>query len=278
MDKTEKLIRLVCGEKPRDVCVLTIQQLVRTMEHTCSVCQADRKYVLLDPQCKDRFYLSLLVEAGVPYNEYPLDCYKIRVEEVKKIIQGKPTPVSVVDAVIRLKDFLKAMIDGLDLSASKRKISAIKNVDKLIEFVQQIPSENNLVKTYVWEKKAYLSIIREKSIILNLLDFDRDLAYVNLWDRPIRPENVEHAVKHLLDVYGVQGELYTSPTGNIYIKFHVPKEKLKEVLNREYKLQILETKESSHILALNIQNFQGETIRYRDLLNFIGSISGAYGE
>lgn len=274
VSKVEKIINFVCGQDPSDVCVLTIQQLVRTMEQTCAQCQADRKYVLLDPQCKDRFYLSLLVEAGVPYNEYPTDCYKIRLEEIKKVLQGKPTPVPVVDAVVRLKDFIKLLAEIYKSGVSKRKISSTKTAEKMIDIIKEIAESSEKIYYWGWNRKIYLTIKTNGNIMVNLLDIDKDIAYVNLYERPVRRENLRQVIEHLFSVLGVDGEVYSSPTGNIYIRFEIEsKEKVSKIKSVEnIEMRVTNPTGGKHKIMINVLNPHGGTIRYKELLDILAHL------
>jgi len=219
---TSKLIDLICRDR-EPICQLAVMQLVETMNKTCSECQADRRVLLLDPLCNGRFYLSLLVEASLPINALPRDCYKIRLEEIKKILLGKPVPVPTSDSVIKLKDFLRILADITGDKETYKKIGEVRRRDDLIaicrELLSKLKSKVSLGDSLT---NNFLCIIYSGDTpIICLIDFERRIVYVNLQYRKPFLSILRELSTLLLRDYGLHGDVLESSMGNTYLEIEI---------------------------------------------------------
>ena len=272
--KANRLANFICGENASDICRLAIAQLVETMEETCRRCMGDRRTLILDPLCKNRFYLSLLVEAGVPKTEYPLDCYTIRLEETRKVLEGRPNPLPVKDAVIRLGDFIKILSKAYRLKIPKEQIK-VSDPEKIKELLVGIASERKNIYLSTSDKKLYLLVETKKGLLINLLDLDLKIAYVNLKERLIEIDSIDKFFESLLQIYNLQGEIYATPPNNIYLKIelqgNIEKEKLDDLL---VGLDYMVRGEKKKFLLVRIAELGRPIISYEEIFDLIRSIRG----
>lgn len=273
-EKAQKLVALICGKSGRSVCKLAVDQLVSTMEKTCEMCMRDRRLLVLDPLCKDRFYLSLLIEAGVDANEIPKDCYEMRLEEIKKLLDGRMVPLSVHDAVMRIKDFIKTLVRVCKVKGLSKKIRNVSQKNGVVEILESIIEKTKNIDFKELDDKAIVVVYRDKPII-NVIDFSRRIAYVNLVERRPDIDLLGGLIDLLTSRYGISGRLYESVIGNIYLQLEISDNinvaKLKNIL-QNVGVAILDN--NKKILSVKIVEEGDVIVTFSQIVDLIGLVSG----
>jgi len=219
----DKLIKLICGDNENVVCRIAMSQLVQTMNKTCSECQADRRVLLLDPLCFGRFYLSLLIESSLSLEDIPKDCYKIRLEEIKKVFQGKPVPVPTSDAVIKLRDALRILVTISKDKGLKKRIREPLDSGGLFEVLNDLFVKLPMKTSFVHDSNIFLAILHtSEEPLICMFDLDKRIAYINLKNRVPTLETIGLYVDLLLKDSGLSGRIIDSPLGNQYIQITIP--------------------------------------------------------
>lgn len=278
-EKSQKLIDLICGESGGGVCRLAVNQLVLTMEKTCEMCMRDRRILVLDPLCRDRFYLSLLIEAGVSADEIPKDCYNMRLEEIRKLLDGRMVPLSVHDAVMRIKDFIKILVRVFRVRGLSKKIRGASQKNELMEILRSIVEKTRNIGCREMDDKTIVVVYRNKPII-NVIDFSRRIVYVNLDERRPDADLLRGLIDLLINKYGVSGRLYESVTGNIYLQLDISDNldvvKTKNVL-RGIGVAILDNN-NKKILSVRIVEEGDVAVTFSQIVDLIRLMTGMSGE
>jgi len=269
--KADKLSRLICESEESKICRLAITQLVETMNEICQKCMADRRMLVLDPLCKNRFYLSLLVESGVPKGEYPIDCYEIRLEEIRKVLAGRPSPVPVKDAVIRLDDFIEILYKVCGLRISRKQLR-VADSEKIRELLFKVAEGRKNIALSSSDGKIYVVIKIKGKVMVNLLDLDNKIAYVNLEERMVDLKSVRGLIETLLGMYKLEGNIFSTPTGGLYIRVspsrNISKEELDDILvGIDYVVG-----DEDKVIFIKIAEFEKPVVSYSDLITIIGGL------
>jgi len=274
-DKTQKLIDLICGDDGGSVCILAISQLVSTMEKTCEECMKDRKTLLLDPLCKDRFYLSLLIEAEVSSDEIPKDCYRMRLEEVKKLLNGKAVPLSVHDATIKVKDFIKILAGVVKIKGLSKKIHDASQKSELISIMKSILEKADNIDHTDISNKTIIIVYQNKPIV-NVIDFSRRIAHVNLEIRRPDIDTLRGLTDLLMRRYEISGKFHESLIGNVYLQLDIVNNLDISVITRilsDVGVAILDRK-NKKVLSVKVVEEGDVVVTFSQIVELIRYLSG----
>ncbi|MEX0568603.1 MAG: hypothetical protein Q6363_005510 [Candidatus Njordarchaeota archaeon] len=274
-DKTQKLIDLICGDDGGSVCILAISQLVSTMEKTCEECMKDRKTLLLDPLCKDRFYLSLLIEAEVSSDEIPKDCYRMRLEEVKKLLNGKAVPLSVHDATIKVKDFIKILAGVVKIKGLSKKIHDASQKSELISIMKSILEKADNIDHTDISNKTIIIVYQNKPIV-NVIDFSRRIAHVNLEIRRPDIDTLRGLTDLLMRRYEISGKFHESLIGNVYLQLDIVNNLDISVIKRilsDVGVAILDRK-NKKVLSVKVVEEGDVVVTFSQIVELIRYLSG----
>ncbi|MCR8454186.1 MAG: hypothetical protein NDP13_04260 [Crenarchaeota archaeon] len=272
-----KLATIICGERATDACELMVSKLVATMQEACPRCMSDRGRLILNPMCNNRFYLSLLVEAGIPKTDYPADCYKIRLDEIQRILAGKPNPIPMKDVVVKLNDFLQVLFSVYKLDVSKKRVEG-HDTDKIVDILSKIADEHEHVYFSRSHDKAYLLVkVKGKELIINLVDLARQIAYVDLKERHVFIDSINELVKLLFQAFGLKGSTQLTPTGNLYLEIELPSnidmKTLSEILlGLDYSI----ITNGKNIARIRVVELGRSLIKYGELIEIFRGIAGAH--
>lgn len=270
-----KLKNIICGEHVTNVCELTVSKLVATMQEACTRCMSDRSKLILNPMCKGRFYLSLLVEAGIPKTELPADCYKVRLDEIQKILAGKPNPLPVKDAVIKLSDFLRTFSTVFKLGTLEKQMSDL-DPEKIVSTLSKIVKEREDISFSGGNTKAYLLIrVKKEDLVINLLDLARQIAYINLDERHLDIDFMDGLSSVLLQACNLQGRGHLTPTGNFYLEIELPSNIDAKILGDIFKgLDYTTIVDGKRILRVKIVELGRPVVSYGELIKIFKSLAG----
>ena len=273
----ERLISLVCGDESSDVCSVAVRQLAMTMNDTCSECMADRKTIVLDPLCRGRFYLSLLIEAGVSFENIPRDCYEMRLDEISKIIAGRPVPVSTADSVIMLKDFMKILAKISGSKSLARKVEATEDPVKLMGLLGELLRRSNIDAEYAEaDGHVVLVIFAPERPIICMLNRERMVAYVDLRMRRPSTDILSILVDILLRRYRLRGKIYVSSIGNAYLQLRLGENADIMAIKRTFPdlgMAILDSS-SERTLSVRIVEEGNVVLCFAELLKLISMMKG----
>ncbi len=195
----------------------TVRILVDAMEKICAQCQSDRIRCSLDPMCEERKYLMLLIEAGVPEEEYPQFCYAKKGEEIYRYFFKRTLVVPVRDAVYPIHKLIAYLFQKKGI----KKIGEIVRSKNFNEFskllVDNLSKVWKSVDTWVYNERLYMVLDGYKS--LTIFDFETDLAYINIVNRTI--ENIEeylYLTEKLLKINNLHYKLLSAHAGSIYLR------------------------------------------------------------
>ena len=280
-EKIEKLSKLICGDSSNPVCRIAVHQLVKTMEKTCNECQADRRVLLLDPLCYGRFYLSLLIEASLPASHIPKDCYEIRLEEIKKVLGGRPVAIPCSDSVIRLKDFLMVLAEITRSRTVKRTLPNIQQQGQLRKTLLDLLSKKSVNATYVeGKRKIFIFIDTGKQPVLCIADLERRTVLVNPDSRLPRVDDLEPLIDLLMKKFGLEGTLHRSISGNIYLQVSF-EQNVKPSTLRDFRenlgVALINRADGTKILSIRIVENNTTTLSYSEILRLIKLLAGGYG-
>ncbi len=146
------------------------REFLTLMKQKCEKCMRYRTECALNPHCKDRRYINILVDLQVNPDDLPSFCYLQHLRSVENFLKGKPNLFDPVDAKIYLKDFLNMI--GVKKTLSKNIDRISSNLDILLgKMADQFHSE------YIESKNCYVFSFNDS---LNLVDFDTEIVTINL--------------------------------------------------------------------------------------------------
>ncbi|MHA1247945.1 MAG: hypothetical protein ACTSPE_11505 [Candidatus Thorarchaeota archaeon] len=182
-DLFAKRIRLLDPDADRHLA----REFMELHEDKCTRCQEDRLGCTVRPACKDRNFLNMLVEIGVPPRDLPSFCYSQYLVQIRRYILEKKGR-GMADRRIPINDLLSAL-----------KMSSIR----------QFTTRFNKL----WSRRAR---IREGDTLLvagdNLLfhfDFARGIVELNPWHKEVQSfEMFDRYVRLLSQYHGVKAETF----------------------------------------------------------------------
>lgn len=257
-DVKKKLLVEYFSSADSETIDFTVKILVDAMEKICEECQRDRIRCSLDPMCQERKYLMLLIEAGVPEEEYPQFCYSKKGEEIYRYFFKKTLIVPVRDAVYPIHKLILYLFPG----KKRKKIGDMVRsrdyksfADELVDSLSPIWDS---VDTKIIGDNLYLVLNKYES--LSIFDFPRDLAYINLIRRNFESldEYIEIA-KFLSEINEIKYRFISTHENTVFWRLIIPRENI-EGNGEEKRLEIDSIKQALKTISsyVNIKAENGK--------------------
>ena len=189
------------------------REFLTLMKQKCEKCMRYRTECALNPHCKDRRYINILVDLNVKPDELPSFCYLQHVRSVKNFLKEKPNLFDPVDAKIYLKDFLK--IIGVKKALSKNVERISSNLDVILGKL----AKRHFHSDYIESRNYYVFSFNES---INLIDFDREIVTINLkYESPSSEEELHSFIIHYQKMFDLEVEIIEEIWGwwNLKITF-----------------------------------------------------------
>ncbi|MGQ4891625.1 MAG: hypothetical protein ACP6IP_03950 [Candidatus Njordarchaeia archaeon] len=224
-DVKKKLLVEYFSNADSETLDFTVKILVDAMEKICEECQKDRIRCSLDPMCQERKYLMLLIEAGVPEEEYPQFCYSKKGEEIYRYFYKKTLIVPVRDAVYPIHKLILYLFPGKKRKTIGDMVRSGDYQSFAEELVDSLSPIWDSVDTKIIGSKLYLVLNKYES--LSIFDFSRDLAYINLIRRNFESlEEYLEIAKFLCEINGIKYKFVSTHENTIFWRLIIPRETL----------------------------------------------------
>ena len=162
------------------------REFLNLMKQKCEKCLRYRTECALNPHCKDRRYINILIDMGVKPDDLPSFCYLQHKRSIENVLKDKPNLFDPVDAKLYLKDFL-------DIVGVKKTLSM--NIKRISDNLEVILSKlaTNFESILLENEKVFIFSINDN---LNLVDFNTEIVTLNI--RNEYPKSEEELRSYIL--------------------------------------------------------------------------------
>ena len=189
------------------------REFLNLMKQKCEKCLRYRTECALNPHCKDRRYINILIDMGVKPDDLPSFCYLQHKRSIENILKSKPNLFDPTDAKLYLTDFLQIL--GVKKTLSKNIKRICNNLDMLLP-----KFASNFESIFLENKKLYIFSMNDS---LNLIDFDSEIVTINLkHEYPKSEEELRSYILLYKKIFQLDIEIIEEMWGWWYIKVTFP--------------------------------------------------------
>jgi len=211
--------------------------LYSSMKIMCKECQSDRIRCAFEPMCKDRIYLSFLIESGARKEDLPQLCFRFRLAEISKFYEKRPIPVSLNDAKMYLNEFFRLF-----------NIRAVKDINKALEALSKRLEKkwNNIY--YQKLSKGMWVLVLDRGDVITLFDTIRRLVNINVYEDFDSLDTATKILKVVSKLNDVKVEFIKPYKGVVYVKI------LRKVESRDKSIIQKLITENNDVLHASLDN------------------------
>ncbi|MHA1798664.1 MAG: hypothetical protein ACTSVY_09470 [Candidatus Helarchaeota archaeon] len=206
------------------------REFLGLMKQKCEKCLRYRTECALNPHCKDRKYINILISLNVKPDDLPGFCYLQHKRSIENLLKGKPNLFEPIDAKLYLKDFLD--IVGVKKTLSKNIRRICHNLDILLPKLSPI-----FESRYLEFDEIYIFSFND---MLNLIDFKVEVVTMNIkFEYPQSEEELKCYIALYQKIFNLDVEIIEEMWGWWYLKITIPdiKSIKKKINNFDVKLE-----------------------------------------
>ncbi|NHI92713.1 MAG: hypothetical protein EAX96_09460 [Candidatus Lokiarchaeota archaeon] len=189
------------------------KEFLNLMKQKCEKCLRYRTECALNPHCKDRRYVNILIDMEVKPDDLPSFCYLQHKRSIENILKGKPNLFDPIDAKLYLIDFLQIVGVKKTLSGNMNRICS--NLDQLLPKLAP-----NFDSKLLEDKKLFIFTLNDS---LNLVDFNSEIVTINLkFEYPKSEEELKAFILLYQKMYHLDIEIIEEMWGWWYLKVIFP--------------------------------------------------------
>lgn len=259
------------AERDPESLVLMTTKLIEEMEQTCGACNEDRIACSFSPKCNDRWWIDILIEAGVSKSELPQFCYQRRRKEIERFLKQKETLVDVEDARYYLEDFLLLIKEKKgkvpDLQEEKQKV-----IDMIVKYLREFWS--NVEKI---EKDAKVFFFLNHFEVILELDFTRKIIKINRKrGRFKNKETLVFLLQKWSEILNLSTKTFLSPR-SLYLKIDlvdVPPKKRSALLEEVKSIGVPFSRVFNSTLVIGLSSSpKNPTLKFEDVQSILSTLT-----
>ncbi|MCF2136209.1 MAG: hypothetical protein K9W43_03125 [Candidatus Thorarchaeota archaeon] len=228
----------------READVQLVREMMELHEDKCRHCQEDRLSCTVRPSCKNRNFLNMLIEVGVPPSSLPSFCYEQYLIQIRRYILER-----------KGRNMINRRVPTKDLLASLHMSS-----------IRQFTT--NFTKR--WKRHALIreanSLIVAGDDIFFHFDFSQGIVEINPWNLELREFDVFGLYVRLLSkYYNVKADIFDATTNWWVLTIdpgNIDLEKANKIVEsrfaREFEALHLVAKDNSTVIQAEIVVESGE--------------------
>ncbi|RLG59250.1 hypothetical protein DRN86_04535 [Candidatus Geothermarchaeota archaeon] len=181
--------------------------LYSSMKIMCKECQSDRIRCAFEPMCRDRIYLSFLIESGAKKEDLPQLCFRFRLAEISKFYEKRPIPVSLNDAKMYLNEFFRLF----NIKVTKDISNALEALSKKLEKKWESVYYQKL-------RKGLWILVLDRGDVITLFDTIRRLVNINVHEDFGSLDTAIEILKVISKLNDVKVDFIIPYKGVVYVK------------------------------------------------------------